>query len=434
MIFFLGPILSVRFAQQSFSILVAILPTMEKHTNPVLLVPSELWLLISHQLPIPARKNLAQASKHFHRICLPLLYQSVDLSVHHFRPETNEKNFIVKRWPDNLQETLGRQSLFMRQLLENPQYAQMVHSFTWTMGLHRISALPDWAEEDGSSPFHNLENVYTLFQTLEQATHVDVDGGPIHPYPSISLPPLFPNARKLRVGGQMHYSLASAILHGPHKAPLESLSIYSLHERGRLRSGQNFTESDDAPPLEEDWPEDSLPIQVGPGTMRRIFTPELTVRCVHHLQNLTVTQLQTTLPRFFGIIPPQWQNFELDIHRECASFIRSVKPPLLGLRYLSICPDLAWALQIRFPIQTSVMPPSKVFGFDGVFWPLLSEGWSGLKEIHLSNVNPNAIPLPQGVSDAKDVLYEPNLLNLEGVKVHYDAKADYFWNELRMSD
>lgn len=54
---------------------------MEKYTSPVLLVPSELWLLISHQLPIPARKNLAQASKHFHRTCLPLLYQSVDLSL-----------------------------------------------------------------------------------------------------------------------------------------------------------------------------------------------------------------------------------------------------------------------------------------------------------------------------------------------------------------
>lgn len=109
------------------------------------------------------------------------------------------------------------------------------------MGLHRLTVLPDWARDaDGPSMFDNPENVYTLFRALEQATYVDIDGGSIHPYPSISLPPLFSNARKLRVGGQMHYALSSAILHGPQKAPLESLSIHSLHERGRFRSGQNY--------------------------------------------------------------------------------------------------------------------------------------------------------------------------------------------------
>lgn len=109
------------------------------------------------------------------------------------------------------------------------------------MGLHRLTVLPDWARDaDGPSMFDNPENVYTLFRALEQATYVDIDGGSIHPYPSISLPPLFSNAHKLRVGGQTHYSLSSAILHGPQKAPLESLSIHSLHERGRFRSGQNY--------------------------------------------------------------------------------------------------------------------------------------------------------------------------------------------------
>lgn len=256
----------------------------------------------------------------------------------------------------------------------------------------------------------------------------------IHLYPSISLPPLFPSARKLRVSEQMHYALASAILHGPHKAPLESLSIHSLHERGRFRSGQNYTESSENIPLEEDWPENSHPIQVGPGTMRRIFTPELAARCADRLQALTVTQLEMTLPRFFGIVPPQWQYLELDIHKECASFIQSVKPPVLALRYLCLCPDQSRALQIRSPIRTSVMPPNKVFGFDGIFWPLLSEGWFGLKEIYLSNVYPNARPLPQGVSDAKDVLRQHNLQNLEGVNVFYDEMTDFFWNKLRMSD
>ena len=215
---------------------------MEKHPHPVLLLLSELWLLISYHLPIPTRKNLAEVSKHFHRIWIPLLYQSVDLSVHHFQSTTDEDNFIVKRWRDNLQEILGRQSLFMRQLLQSP--------------------------------------------------------------------------------------------------------------------------------------------------------------------------LEMTLPRLFGIVPPQWQYRELDIHKECAWFIQSVKPPVLALRYLCLCPDQTRAPQIHSQIRTSVMPPNKVFGFDASFWPLLSEGWSDLKEIHLSNVYPNGRPLPQGVSD-KDVLRQPNLQNLD---------------------
>lgn len=154
--------------------------------------------------------------------------------------------------------------------------------------------------------------------------------------------------------------------------------------------------------------------------MRRMFTPKLAARCANHLQTLTITQLEMTLPRFFGIVSSQWQYFELDIHKECASFIQSVKPPVLALRYLCLFPDQTRALQIRSPIRTSVMPPNKVFGFDGVFWPLLSEGWAGLKEIHLSDVYPNARPLLQGVSDAKDVLQQPNLQNLEGIKVFFD--------------
>lgn len=81
-----------------------------------------------------------------------------------------------------------------------------------------------------------------------------------------------------------------------------------------------------------------------------------------------------------------------------------------------------------------MIPSGKAFGFDVIFWPLLSEGRSGLKEIHLLSVNPNVRPLPQGVSDAKDVLRQPNLQNLEGVNVHYDVTTDSFWKELRMSD
>lgn len=117
---------SILLSYLSFLTLPTNLPAMEKYPHPVLLLSSELWRLISDQLPIPTRKNLAEVSKHFHSIWNPLLYKSVDLSAHHFQPTTDEDNFTVKRWPDNLQEILGRQSLFMRQLLQNPQYDQMV--------------------------------------------------------------------------------------------------------------------------------------------------------------------------------------------------------------------------------------------------------------------------------------------------------------------
>ena len=57
----------------------------EKQNHPMLLVPLKIWVLVFKQPSISAHKSLAEVSKHFRRICTPLLYQSVDLNVHHFR-------------------------------------------------------------------------------------------------------------------------------------------------------------------------------------------------------------------------------------------------------------------------------------------------------------------------------------------------------------
>lgn len=76
--------------------------------NPVLQIPPGIWLLVSKHLALSTCKTLSIVSKYFHGIWTPILYHSVNLSVHHFRPITDKDNFILQRWLDNLQEILGR--------------------------------------------------------------------------------------------------------------------------------------------------------------------------------------------------------------------------------------------------------------------------------------------------------------------------------------
>ena len=243
----------------------------------------ELCLSILEYLPASALKRLSETSRRFYNLSIPVMYHTIDLGIHYFEPVyIVDKPYLTKRQPANWKDILIKQHLFINLMLREPQYASLVRSFTWNLGFSRaeVCLQAEFRERVIWLP----EKVYAMFSLLDRATSIDIDMGPWHSESLASIPLsrrplLFPDARHIRLGGKMHYALASAILHGSDKAPLSSLSLNNVQEGGLLASGENFHMGikvdgfvrswRDLDTFKENWPEGCLPIQVKPGNMRR---------------------------------------------------------------------------------------------------------------------------------------------------------------------
>ncbi|KAI9930817.1 hypothetical protein MW887_011575 [Aspergillus wentii] len=388
-------------------------------------LPPELWHFIADNLEFSSIKNMTEVSKDLNTFFTPSLYRNVNLSVHHYEPII-EDDYIVQRWPSNIRYVFAQQSFFMRQIFNKPEYASMVRSFTWTMGLHRLCNLPEWAKED-DSPIQELENIYALFALMDQVTFVDIGGGPIHPYLSDSshLTSLFPNATHISLSGQMHYALASAILHGQDKAPLTSLRIGCLLERGRVRSGENYIYRKSGREMEEDWPEDSNPIQIYAGCMRRVFNLSLQSRC-RDLSDLTLCYLDLDMLRHRNNIPPGWNYLPDETHEEWTSFLKVVQPQHLTIEYFVLCMERLSELQGR----TCRLPRPGNRVFDHILLPVLHEAWPGLRTLDIHGVWPGRWTF----WDRPEPPHPCAKFNhLTSVNVRVDTRSPQYWDRLRRS-
>ncbi|KAF4630431.1 hypothetical protein G7Y89_g7709 [Cudoniella acicularis] len=151
---------------------------------------------------------------------------------------------------------------------------------------------------------------------------------------------LFPNARRITLGGTMHYAFASTILHGPNKAPLHSLTLDKVQEGGLLSSGDNCR------PLPycskgiilrrnfvEDWPQDELPKQVMGGSMRRLLTPEFqTTRC-RNLSYLFLRIRGWQNPDISGW--RSWSDcwYDNKVYKEWTAFMLAARPETVVLAH-----------------------------------------------------------------------------------------------------
>lgn len=347
---------------------------------------TEIWLLIMMVLEQSSLKTLAEVSKDLHAIATSVLYSKVDLSIHH-----PSSHFITEGGQETVERIFGQQNLFMQQLLERPELTLQLRSFTWTMGLHQLCALPRWSQKEGKpSPILQLENIYTLFQSLHNVIHVDISGGDLHNYPYSSLPPLFSKATHIRLSGQMHYALASAILHGQNHAFLQFLSLDNLLEPGCLEGGHNFQPQYDPRfksrprllPLEEIWPEEGSPIQVAPGEMTRLLGPALQSRC-SRLHRFTFGVLDLTSESSLRILPPGWCTRNAAIHDELTAFFHTVRPQEVTLVYSRLSPERRAELKSRYWRRRCVVPPRPSAIPQHRLLQTLLDGWPGLQNLEV---------------------------------------------------
>jgi hypothetical protein len=103
---------------------------------------SDSWFQISSYVPKSTILAICCTSRHLHDTLIPILYHSIDLSIHSTTAGTRF-SFHYRR------QMCRGQYIFLRQILRKPEYGQYVRSFMWTLGLEdeKVSFLPRFMED-----------------------------------------------------------------------------------------------------------------------------------------------------------------------------------------------------------------------------------------------------------------------------------------------
>ena len=360
---------------------------------------AELWLMVLEYLPKPALRRVSQLSRCLWDLAIPILFRTINLSINLALDTTQYKTNLP--WRASLQTIVVKQWCFAQQLLSKPEYASYVRSFTWTMGLENMRRLPKWVKD--KQAIWNPDTIYSIFALLDKVKTVNIDTGTGTPDFVPPLPPLFPAAEHICLGGNVHYNLASSILHGDDKAPLRSLTINNVFEGGLLCGGEIFrcwraiSEGNGwpthkcphtmggFPPVLEDWPAYSLPAQFTEGCIERLLTSAFQRRC-QRLAFLCLRKQGQQHP-YQGL--PSTLSHDHDVYREWATLLHAVHPSALLIVHGGhiLPPCRSSYLRRSFVIPQSPEIASMDTEFEVTLLPTLKEGWSGLEKMEIRGVD-----------------------------------------------
>ncbi|MCJ1363452.1 hypothetical protein MMC16_002559 [Acarospora aff. strigata] len=298
-------------------------------------LPQEIQQEVMRQSDKADLLNLNRASLITHDLSLPLLFHTVDISVHNFKgrvpqpvPPDVEADH-PHRLPAKLDLALfPRQQCFIRTLVEQPQRGACVKSFTWT-----IMTVPESESKTGSGYVDHWrdEVVWRAFQTLTSLRSVDVCFL-AHEREIDIPPPLFCSASSVRLVGVASYRLATAVLHSVNPSKLTSLALDNLQDLGQTNDGEDVIPGSELSKFPE------------------TFNPDGTFRCRHpgpmrgHLLKLCgrFTALKHLELRSVGqddVNDHLWSankwsaNKDEKRYHEWAIFLRSVKPSLESFKF-----------------------------------------------------------------------------------------------------
>ena len=203
------------------------------------------WLILK-QCEQHSIHQLSQTTKATRTRCLPQLYREVDLSSHNLgRLSEFEDELRLECWantddfhrPESL---LSRQRSFLRVLVEHPNYATYVRSFSWTLIWY------DEHEECGLSEIdYQLWKVLSGLVRVEKLDLAELPcPGNKHPEPyTHQIPPvLFPSVSDLRLTGWMPHKLVANIFSSINLSKLRTLSLDTLQEEGKYPDGTPMME------------------------------------------------------------------------------------------------------------------------------------------------------------------------------------------------
>ena len=181
---------------------------------PLTRLPNEVLHGIAEVLPRADLLNLALTSRSLERVCIPVIYGEVDLSIHNRgrvlgvgEPEKYHQQYANSFRCQNVpSQAFTRQEKFLAQVMQHPEYTFYVKSLTWTLLLLRE---PEWVEEGHEYPLlgkgadnalvdRPILHIWEVFETLRNVRVLDLaylshDHG--HPLASAFPDALFPRAR-----------------------------------------------------------------------------------------------------------------------------------------------------------------------------------------------------------------------------------------------
>ncbi|KAF2472358.1 uncharacterized protein BDR25DRAFT_13680 [Lindgomyces ingoldianus] len=231
---------------------------------------TELLRLIFIHCSIADKASLSQTCRLLHVIIIPEVYRCIDLSTHNLDEKCRPMrylseyalvppDFVEKERPRFEIEMFERQRLFIRTIIERPEYGKNVRKLFWTvMDSHDSWGSEDfgiyWEDENGEpsdeygysggnqDEFEDDEErpMYVpedepLWRTFASFTGVvSVDICWIRFWREITPPPpLFPSATSIRLSGCMTRAFAEILLGGglnaaSLKSDLEQLEIHNL--------------------------------------------------------------------------------------------------------------------------------------------------------------------------------------------------------------
>ena len=384
------------------------MPSMTCLSNEILLMTFEL-------LPKMTLRKVSQVCRNFHDMATPILFRAIDLSIYPIIDLDNRQQ--PSHWPIFAQWILVLQWRFAKQIALNPVYASFVRTFKWTMGLeHHFECHDRGIKED-----FDLNLIYFMFTNLTKATHINIDTGCRLPEAIPQLPALFPAAKHINLGGKMHYTLATSILHGESKTSLISLTLDNIVEGGLiydpetkqsvrfLRSEASFARSQHCFAFKEMWPANRPPKQILPGPMRRLLTSASFQRRCRGLQYLCLRKQGQQHPGQY--LPSRELTHDLDVYDEWAFFIRIIKPKVLLMAHLGSLEQQYYWKKFRLPSHQNqnVIEPMDA-AFRGRLSPVLMQPWEGLKRLEVHGVDRRVLPTSLERFDGVDVIIDEEVL------------------------
>jgi hypothetical protein len=128
----------------------------------------DVWFLISCYLPKSALVSICQTSPRMYSIIIPVLYNTIDLSVH-APPDGVTVSFIYRR------RTCEQQYMFLRQILRKPECGQHVRSLKWTLGLEdeKLGFKPKYLQ--GERIMWRTGDREKVFEYLDKVVSLDID-------------------------------------------------------------------------------------------------------------------------------------------------------------------------------------------------------------------------------------------------------------------
>jgi hypothetical protein len=188
--------------------------------------------LVNVSLTCSAWQSLAQ----------PSVYREVDISSHNNgrqpQLECEMRPLVYADYDGEFrpQNLVSRQRTFLRRMVDQPQLAKYVKSFTWTL---------IWLDFDEQDLTEIDLQTWDVFSNLTNVTYLDLaslhrheDDEYVRQNPAV----LFPKVRDLRLLGWMHRGLVRAIVTSLDSSKIQSLRLDYLEDEGAFPNGESLGE------------------------------------------------------------------------------------------------------------------------------------------------------------------------------------------------